>query len=71
MPGVETKHMRAVLFVEVNGEPYRCTLPNERMTLLLQLAASLFDGQKLGLAPTTLFKFPPAAGVKGRDDAQQ
>lgn len=65
MPAVETDRMRAVLFVEVNGEPYRCTLPQERMMLLLQLAGSLCDGGKLSLAPTTLFKFPPAAGVTG------
>lgn len=69
MPKVEAAKMRAVLFVEVNGEPYRVTLPNERMELLLPLAASLFDDGKLGLAPTVLFKFPPAgnAGVKGPD----
>jgi hypothetical protein len=60
MPKADATSMRATMFVEVNGEPYRVTLPNERMVLLLQLAASLFDDGKLGLAPTVLFKFPPA-----------
>jgi len=68
MPKVEVQSMRAVMFVEVNGEPCRVTLANERMELLLQLAASLFDDGKLGLAPTVLFKFPPRnAGVPAPD----
>jgi hypothetical protein len=59
------------MFVEVNGEPCRVMLPNERMELLLQLAVSLFDDGKLGLAPTTLFQFPPRnGGVKEVPDAQ-
>jgi hypothetical protein len=60
MPTMPSAKMRAVLFVEVNGETYRVTLPNERMELLLPLAASLFDSGKLTIAPTTLFKFPPS-----------
>jgi hypothetical protein len=57
MPKAEVNYLKAVLFVEMNGETYRVTLPNERMELLLPLAASLFDNGKLGLAPTDLFSF--------------
>lgn len=68
MPAVPAHKMRAVLFVEVDGHPYRCTLPQERMEFLLPLAASLFDDGKLGLAPTELFAFPPADAAKGGAD---
>lgn len=65
MPSVDARKMKAVLFVEVDGKTYRATLPNERMELLLPLAASLFDSGKLGLAETDLFSFEAARSAHG------
>lgn len=50
-------HMRAALFVEVEGKTYLVPLPRDRMQMLIPLAASLFDDGKLSLMPTELFDF--------------
>lgn len=65
MPKVEASAIKAVMFVEMGGKTYRVTLPNERMEMLLPLAASLFDDGKLGLANTDLFSFEAVRAAPG------